>query len=159
MYYKCEWCGEVDSSPYEFEDKEVGYRGLTCHRCGSDVHEADCCIECEEYFSKEIGDDFFYTARDITGQGVGYCATCLKALCDVKTGLEYFAKFDLSEGFVDTWLLEGQNLPYAKSVLMKVVDNATNDDESLQKEMWSFIAEDSGHFADYIYNKSKGGDK
>ena len=154
MYYKCEWCGKVDSSPCEVEDKEVGYRGLTCHKCGSDMIEADRCIECDEYFSKEIGDDFFHTA-----QGEGYCATCLKALCNVKIALEYFAKFELLEEFVDTWLLEGKDLPYAKNVLMKIVDNATDDDEALQEEMWSFIAEDASHFADYIYNKSKGGDK
>lgn len=154
MYYKCEWCGEVDNDPKIVEDRETGWRGMTCHRCGSDMVEADRCIECEEYFSEKIGDDFFHTA-----QGEGYCATCLKALCNVKTALEYFAKFDLLEEFVDTWLLDGKDLPYAKSVLLKIVDNATDDDEALQDEMWSFIAEDASHFANYIYETRKGAKK
>lgn len=154
MYYKCEWCGEVDNDPKIVEDKETGWRGLTCYRCGSDMIEADRCIECEDYFSEKIGDDFFYIE-----QGEGYCATCLRALCNVKTALEYFAKYDLLEEFIDTWLLDGKDLPYAKSVLMKYVDNATDDDEALQEEMWSFIADDAFHFAEYLYRTRKGATK
>lgn len=154
MYYKCEWCGEVDNDPKIVEDRETGWRGMTCRRCGSDVTEAETCVECEGYFAEDIGDNFFHTA-----QGEGFCGTCLKALCNVKTALEYFAKYNLLEEFVDTWLLDGKDLPYAKSVLLKVVDNATDDDEALQGEMWSFIEEDASHFADYVYEKRKGATK
>lgn len=157
MYYKCEWCGVVDNDPPVIEDKEVGYSGLTCHRCGSDVHEAERCIECNDYFSTECDDDFFHTARDITGQGVGYCPTCLKALCDVKTGLEYIQHFARMDEFID-FCVEDQEIPFVRIMLRRAIEAATEDDELLAEKLWDYVCDDAGHFADYVYNKSKGGD-
>lgn len=153
MCLKCEWCGTVDFNPIETEDRETGWRSVTCRRCGSDLVEAERCVECNDYFSEEIGDDFFHVA-----QGEGYCASCLKALCNTKTGLEYLRKFDLTDEFVD-FLVDFHNLPFVKRVLLNFINSIDDEHEALTAKIWQYITDDMCHFADYIYNKSKGGDK
>lgn len=157
MYYKCACCGVVGNEPRVVEDKEGGFSSIECG-CGGDMFEVHKCIECEEYFSMEYDDDFFYTARDITGQGVGYCPTCLKALCDVKTGLEYIRSFDLLDEFID-FCVEDHEMPFVRIMLKRAIESATEDDAILTEKLWEYICEEAEHFADYVYNKSKGGDK
>ena len=153
MTYKCEWCGRTEKNPCEYEERETGYRGLTCSRCGSDVHEAEMCIECDEYFSKECGDDFFRTA-----QGEGYCSTCLKALCNTKTGLEYLRHFNLTDEFVN-YLVDFNEFPFVKRVLLNYINSIEDEHEAVKEKLWEYICDDLEHFANYIYNKQKGGEE
>lgn len=157
MYYKCDCCGAVDNDPRVVKDKEVGFSSIECG-CGGDMFEAHKCVECGEYFSTECDDDFFFAGRDITGQGVGYCPTCLKALCDVKTGLAYIHHFDLLDEFID-FCVEDHEMPFVRIMLKRAIESTTEDDTILAKKIWEYVCEDAEHFADYVYNKSKGGDK
>lgn len=147
MMYKCKWCGAVDDEPNVIEEKETGWRGLTCRRCGSDMVEADRCVECDECFSEECGDDFFHTA-----QGEGYCATCLKALCNTKTGLEYLRHFNLEHEFVD-FLVDFNDFPFVKRVLLHFLQNVKEENEPLNEKIWEYVEEDYDHFAKYIYSR------
>lgn len=146
--YKCEWCGHADVEPNEFFEEDTGYRGLTCSRCGSDVWEAEECIECEEFFSKECGDDFFSLA-----QGKGLCLTCLNTLCNCENGLEYLKHYNLIDDFIK-FLIDDNSFPFVERIVENFLESGKTEVESLSKQIWDYVQSgDVGHFAYYIYEK------
>lgn len=63
--YRCEDCGEIFETPYEYEERDVGYAADLCPHCRSDaIEEVKKCKFCGEYHS--------YLNID------GFCKSCVE---------------------------------------------------------------------------------
>ena len=66
--YKCNDCGWVFDEPYEYEERDVGYKADWCPECHSDdITEVKECVFCGE----------LTPVYDLTYKG--YCPACVKA--------------------------------------------------------------------------------
>ena len=43
--YLCQYCGEVFDEPTVEEEKDVGYHGLSCPKCGEEMEVIDQLLE------------------------------------------------------------------------------------------------------------------
>lgn len=155
--FKCNCCGSMDENPRYIYDKENGWSNCSCH-CGGDYVEASYqCEFCGDYFTEEETNCDFVSIYD---GSKGFCLDCLKKSFDVEIGKKYIEKFESGLDIFVNWILPETYPVYVKKAVKQWFDSdMSNDCESIKAELWDYVCGDIRHFAKYIYDEQKGGDK